>query len=318
MRLVSFVARTSQLAMAELRAKLGDEAVIVTTQSLENGDVRLTGAVAESDLDLIDVLTPSSERQDFDWLIKLGEFHEWPTSLTTRLTEASRDLAPSEPKTILITLLRSLFRFDALTDLSGKPILLSGPPGSGKSSTIAKLAAAHVLADKTVDVVTMDVERAGALDQLTTLLEPLGLRPKIVQDPSQASSVLAACSSDLVLLDSPGINPYSSKEISGLSTFVDQISAELVLVLEAGRSVSEAAEIGESYAALGAKRMIVTKLDITRRLGGLLAAASAGLAFCGAGIGPTIGDGFRPLLVDGLARLLLRRHEDAFGKEACS
>lgn len=316
MRLVSFVAPTSQQAMAELRVKLGEEAVIVTTQTLENGDVRLTGAVAENDVDLVDVLTPATARQDLDWLASLGDFHEWPKLLTDRFTSALTDLSRGDPTATLITLMRAVYRFDDLASHRGQPILLSGLPGSGKSTTIAKLAALQVLADKTVDVVTMDVERAGALEQLTTLLDPLGVQPKIAPNLHDVRSILTTCSSDLILIDCPGTNPYSSAEIGDLSTLVDQIGAELLLVMEAGRSPSDAAEIGESYAALGAKRMIVTKLDLTRRLGSLLAAAGEGLAFCGAGIGPTIGDGFRPLMADGLARLLLCRYDNSLVGEA--
>ena len=70
-------------------------------------------------------------------------------------------------------------------------------------------------------------------------------------------------------------------------------------------AVSDCAEIGDTFAALGASRLLVTKLDAARRLGGFLAAAAAGLAFAEAGIGPTIGRGLAPLGAGGLTRLLL-------------
>lgn len=318
MRLVSFVASTSQQAMAELRSRLGEEAIIVTTQTLENGDVRITGAVAETDIDLVDVLTPVKNHQNFDWLTGLGDFHEWPKAMSARFASALVDLVAGHPKTTLITLIRSMYRFDGLASCNGRPILLSGPSGSGKTVTVAKLAALQVLADKSVDVLTVDIGRAGALEQLTTLLDPLGVRPKVVPHLSDVRSVLAACSSDLILVDSPGTNPCNSADLGVLSTLIDQIGAELLLVMEAGRSPSDSAEIGESYAALGARRMVVTKLDMTKRLGGLLAAAESGLAFCGAGIGPTIGDGLRPLTADGLARLLLCRYDNTLIEEARS
>jgi len=310
MQLVSFIASTSQQAMTELRSELGEEAIIVTTQTLENGTVRITGAVDDEDIDLADLLTPIDHQQDVDWLTSLSDFHEFPKASTIRFSCELHAIAASDPKVILKSLVRSSYRFDGLQSDNGKPVLLSGPPGSGKTATVAKMAAMHVLADKPVDVLTMDTGRAGAVAQLTTLLDPLGIRPKVVSDPSHMPVILEDCSNDLVLIDSPGVNPNSSADLGGLSALVDHIGAELMLVMEAGRSPSDSAEIGSSYAALGAKRIIITKLDLTKRLGGLLAAAESGLALCGAGIGPTIGDGMHPLTAEGLVRLLFCRFDN--------
>jgi flagellar biosynthesis protein FlhF len=294
---------------------LGDEAVLVSTQTLDNGDVRITGAVADDDIDLVDVLTSSGYPPDCDWLSGLGDFHEWPEALSTRFLTAFAERGRGTPKAALTSLLQAMYRFDGLPRHHQQPLLLSGPPGCGKTATIAKLAALEILADRSVDVLTMDVERAGAIEQLTTLLDPLGVQPKIVPALRDAKSVLASCTGNLVLVDGPGINPYRSADIGALSAVIDQFGAELLLVIEAGRSPSDSGEIGESYAALGARRMVVTKLDLARRLGGLLAAAEAGLAFAGAGIGPTIGNGFHPLTADGLARLLLCRYDNTLTEE---
>jgi len=61
--------------------------------------------------------------------------------------------------------------------------------------------------------------------------------------------------------------------------------------------------------------MVVTKLDVAKRLGGVLAAAETGLAFTQAGVGPTIGDGLCALSADGVARLLLRRYRNSIREE---
>ncbi|MGI9451801.1 MAG: hypothetical protein ACR2QH_14355 [Geminicoccaceae bacterium] len=297
--------------MTDLRSRLGEDAIIVMTQTLESGDVRITGAIDEGEIDLVDLLTPIDLQQEADWLADLCDFHELPNTLTAHLPCERADIATSDPKTIMMTLVRSSYRFDGLKCQDGRPMLLSGPPGSGKTATVAKLAARQVLADKPVDVLTLDTDRAGAVAQLTMLLDPLGIQPKVVSDTSHVQTILAECTSDLILIDSLGTNPYSSADLGGLSALVDHIGAELLLVMEAGRSPSDSAEIGESYAALGATRMIVTKLDMTKRLGGVLAAAESGLALSGAGIGPTIGDGLRPLTAEGLVKLLLCRFDNS-------
>lgn len=310
MRLVSFIGSSSQQAMTELRSKLGEDAIIITTQTLDNGAVRITGAVDDEHIDLACLLTSIDQQQDVDWLTGLSDFHEFPRAATSRFACELNNIANSDPKMALTGLLRSSYHFDGLQSNNGKPVLLSGPPGCGKTATVAKLAALQVLADKPVDVLTMDGGRAGAVAQLTTLLDPLGIRPKVVSEPSHTASILKQCSGDLILIDSPGTNPNSSADLGGLSALVDHIGADLLLVMEAGRSPSDSAEIGASYAALGASRTIITKLDLTKRLGGLLAVAESGLALSGAGIGPTIGDGLCPLTAEGLARLLFCRFDN--------
>jgi flagellar biosynthesis protein FlhF len=79
------------------------------------------------------------------------------------------------------------------------------------------------------------------------------------------------------------------------------------LVLPAGLDAQDAIEIAGNFAAIGARRLIVTRLDAVRRLGSVLAAADVGLAFAGAGLGREIGAGTPALSAAGLARVLLHR-----------
>ena len=54
--------------------------------------------------------------------------------------------------------------------------------------------------------------------------------------------------------------------------------------------------LAQAYAAPGADFLVSTRLDVTRRLGGILAAADAGgLTLTEAGIGPGAADGLVPL-----------------------
>jgi flagellar biosynthesis protein FlhF len=317
MRLITVIAPTSQQAVAGLRAKLGPDAVIVTTQTTEDGQVRITGAMAEEDVDLADVLSPSIKHDAFDWLAPLGDFHEWPLAWHDGVGLHLDDASISDPCAVLAAMLRARWSFCGSSEPSDRPMLLSGPPGSGKTATLAKLAAGSVLDGKSVDVLTLDVERAGAIEQLTSLLAPLELKPIHVPKFDDLSGILASCSSELILIDTPGTNPFGKADLKHLSMALNSSGVELVLVLAAGGSPSDSADIGQCYAALGAERMMVTKLDAAKRLGGLLAAADAGLAFSDAGIGPTIGDGFCELTAEGFARLLLCRfQQSATGDQA--
>lgn len=85
-------------------------------------------------------------------------------------------------------------------------LLLTGPPGAGKTASIAKLAARAVLEGRTVDVLTMDVGRAGGIEQLRALLAPLQLEPKPAPEPRSLERLVGDAGAELVLIDSPGIN----------------------------------------------------------------------------------------------------------------
>ena len=67
--------------------------------------------------------------------------------------------------------------------------------------------------------------------------------------------------------------------------------AAILVVLPAGLDPGEAAEMAAAFAALGARHLLPTRLDGARRLGGVLAAAAAGLALAEAGTGPGAADG---------------------------
>lgn len=316
MRIVSFLAPSSKQAMSDLRARLGDNAIILHTRTLEDGRVSVTGAVTDDVFDLADVLAPPDEPRSLDWLKALAAFHEWPIKARERIEPILSNMAPAGPEVVLTALVQALFRFDGSCLRGGKPLVFSGPSGSGKTVTIAKLAAAQVIAGKTVDVVTLDAGRAGSLDQMSTLLAPLDLSPTPVAKPADLQKVVAACQSDVVLVDSVGANPFNPVDLGDISSLATRIGAELVLVLPAGQSYADCADIARSYAALGTRAMVVTKLDIARRFGGVLAAAEAGLGFTQAGIGPTIGNGLCALSADGIARLLLRRYYSSIGEES--
>ena len=91
-----------------------------------------------------------------------------------------------------------------------------------------------------------------------------------------------------------------------------------VLVLDAGTGSADSAEMAQTFAALGSRWLLATKLDVARRLGGVLAAADAGLALAEAGIGPTIGRGLGALSPAGLARLLMRGASGLDLSERCA
>ena len=308
MRLKTFVAQDTRQAMALLRADLGADAIIVATQALPGGGVRVTGATESEDLDLAELLAPAAPAPDDQRLLAVMAHHEVPAPLARCLLDTVRRAGAGTPGTALGQALHETFRFEPVAAQPG-PLLLCGPPGAGKTVSVAKLAAAAALAQRPVTVLTADTARAGGLEQLTALLAPLALEPLPAPDAASLRQTVAGAAGGQLLIDSPGFNPFRPADLGLLSNLLEASDATPVLVLPAGLGVADCAEIGHTYAALGARHVLATKLDAARRLGGLLAAAAAGLAFAEAGIGRTIGAGLSPLGAHGLARLLLCHQE---------
>jgi flagellar biosynthesis protein FlhF len=186
-------------------------------------------------------------------------------------------------------------------------LLFVGPPGAGKTSSLAKLAIRARLAGVPAGAVSCDMLRAGAEAQLATYTRRLDVPAYRARDSQTLARALASLPAEgLRLVDSAGSNPQSDSDLAEISRLAAGADAEPVLVLAAGGDAAEMADQAAIYARLGARRLIATKLDTVRRLGGLLAAAAAGgLAFCEFGLSPQIGDGLVPVNPVSLARLLM-------------
>ena len=90
----------------------------------------------------------------------------------------------------------------------GRVTALVGPPGSGKTTTLAKLAITQCLAaGHAVRLVSADAVRIGAADQLRTYAAILGVPFQVVETTAAlAQAVDSAPSNTFVLIDTPGLS----------------------------------------------------------------------------------------------------------------
>lgn len=169
------------------------------------------------------------------------------------------------------------FEFAPLDLFSTTPIMLVGPTGAGKTSSCAKLAAAAITSTGHASIMTADVGRAGAIEQIKTYGNSLGANYFIVETPTDVTDVLKSDRpGGLIILDTPGVSPYDLGDIAALKSFADAAGAEPILVLPAGGDVAEYSDWGEAFLAFGVRRLILTKFDATRRVGAGIMAAFAG------------------------------------------
>lgn len=300
MRLRVFEAPTSQQALARMREELGPDAVVVATRDTAVG-VCVTAAVETHDPDLRGMLETPGHSAVTARIEEVLDGHAVPRPLIERLLLRVRETGLDDPQLALADALGGL----AAGVAEGLPerLALVGPCGGGKTAAVAKLAAEARLAGRRPRVASLDTRRAGGVARLQSLLEPLGLTVRRCDDPRSLASEPEEAGPELV--DTGGINPFSGRDLAALAEVLSHLRQEPVLVLPAGLDAVDSGEIAANFAALGVRRMIVGKLDMARRLGGLLAAMDAGLRPCRVSIGPAVGSRLLPLSPASLARLLL-------------
>ncbi|SDG68644.1 GTP-binding protein [Roseospirillum parvum] len=316
MRLKCFTADSMTAAMAQVRAELGDDAIIVSTQRMAEGQgVRITAALEESAIEAD--LEPPPSGQAPSLAARLAEeleYHRLPEDLAARLMSRAVSGPGGSAADLLAGALDGLFTFAPLPERAApRAFMVIGPPASGKTITVAKLAARGRIANRSVAVISADVIRAGALGQLSAFTDILGIELGRARGPQSLAARLRDSkggdgqrAADLVFIDSPGINPFNDQDLDYLAALLGAAEVEPVLTLAAGGDPLEMAEMAEVFAGLGATRLLPTRLDLTRRLGGVLAAAdAAGLSFCNVSASPHVASGLSPLSADVLARLLL-------------
>ncbi len=326
MRLKSFYAKTVTEAMQMIRDTLGEDAIIVATRE-ENGGkaVRVTAAIEQDRMsesfDEFD-REESAALNETGWLqydkesdVEVAEAlteimlkHSVPEEIIDQIVSCATVVGLEQTHIALIAALEHLYAFRPLPEKSAdKAFMLVGPPGAGKTLAIAKLAARTAMKGRKVAVISTDTLRAGGVEQLSAFTRILDIPLQKARDAKELKRFLdLSRNADLVLIDSGGFNPFRSEEMRDLARLLSAGDIEPVLAMPAGIDADESGEMARIYATLGIRSMMSTRLDIARRLGGLLSAAHyGGLIFADASDTPQVADGLQPLSPQHLARLLM-------------
>lgn len=193
----------------------------------------------------------------------------------------------------------------------GRPltIALIGPTGVGKTTTVAKLAAAYKLRHgKKVGLITADTYRIAAVEQLRTYANIIGVPLKVVMSPAEMA---AACEEfgemDAILIDTAGRSPSDSPRLLELGEYLRAAKPHQThMVLSSVLGDTAMLRAVERYQALKPDHLIFTKLDEAASYGVLLNIAKrleTRLSYITTG--QEVPDDIEPTRTDRLARLIL-------------
>ncbi len=152
-------------------------------------------------------------------------------------------------------------------------IALVGPTGVGKTTTLAKIAAAYLSKyAHSVALITIDTYRIAAVEQLKVYGEIMKLPVEVVINPQQLQQAIERHSDKkLILIDTAGRSPRDGYCISELADFLKpELNIDKHLVLSATTRENELLDAIERFQCLGITQTIFTKIDECTNLGILL------------------------------------------------
>ncbi len=160
-----------------------------------------------------------------------------------------------------------------ITKFQQKIVMVIGPTGVGKTTTLVKLASDIIVNnDLKVGVINSDVFRVAAQDHLNTYCDILGCNLVTVYTPSEVSDAIEALSDcDVIFLDTAGKVSHDEvykKEIADIISYgnIDDI----FLTISASTNERVMKDTLDNYAFLNKHRILVTKVDEASTLGVLL------------------------------------------------
>jgi flagellar biosynthesis protein FlhF len=188
-------------------------------------------------------------------------------------------------------------------------IALVGPTGVGKTTSIAKLAAAYKLRHgQSVGLVTSDTYRIAAVEQLRTYAGIINVPLKVAMTPEE---VRGACDSlegcGVILIDTAGRSQHDTQRVEELAAFVKSAEPhETHLVLSAGQAEAVQLSAAERFAALSPTSLMFTKLDEAVSFGSLVNVANkVGLRLSYLTTGQEVPDHIELAQSERLARLVV-------------
>jgi flagellar biosynthesis protein FlhF len=159
----------------------------------------------------------------------------------------------------------------AVDDAYARAEVFIGPPGAGKTTSIAKIAAQERARNgQRLALLAADGFRIGAVEQLQAYAEILDTPFRIARTADDLHAALDARMRMPVLVDTAGRSPSDPAARELFDVVADAPGVRTHLVMPAGTSASAARRILDSYADARPSRLLLTKLDEAESLSPLV------------------------------------------------
>jgi len=147
---------------------------------------------------------------------------------------------------------------------------LVGPAGSGKTTTLVKLAVNYGLAARRpVLLLSMDTYRVGAAEQLRSYAAILGVGFQLLETVTAlAQTIEENRGKELILIDTPGLGFGDMDESAALAQLLSgRADIDTHLVLPASMKSADLARVVDAFQSFRPNRLLFTKLDETTSFG---------------------------------------------------
>lgn len=159
-------------------------------------------------------------------------------------------------------------------------VVLVGPTGVGKTTTIAKLAAIHNLGmagarAQDVRMITIDNFRIGARQQIETYGSIMRVPVSTVETAADLRATIAMYrDTDLILVDTIGKSPRDAVRLAEMQQILDACgpAAEVYLAVSATTKTQDMIDLFRQFEPFRYRAVVVTKMDETGRVGNVLSA----------------------------------------------
>ncbi len=157
-----------------------------------------------------------------------------------------------------------------------KVVALFGPPGAGKTTAAAKIAAGFALKrGHRIVWVTTDDQHVGALDQSKAFVQIIGVPLEIAHSEAEMQAVLEHhADAQLILIDPPGCGAGQTNECERQRRLFEAAGVnEVQLVIDSMIGTDHMLDLVEASCDFPGRRLLFTKLDQTSRPGAAVSVA---------------------------------------------